>query len=76
MKTINIESVWHDVSKEIPTNFGVEVLVLCKNKNKPDGMWRIDIIQCWEGLWEPRVNWERPVKWAYAHDLYPDNPEI
>ena len=70
---MDIESIWCDVSKEIPTKFGEEILVLCRNKNKPDGIWLIDLIQCWEGEWQPRLNWETPVKWAYAKDLYPQN---
>lgn len=76
MKTIEIESIWHDAKIEIPTKYGVGVLVLCKNKNKPDGIWLIDLIQCWEGKWEPRENYETPIKWAYVEELYPDNPEL
>lgn len=63
--------VWHDVSKEIPTSFGEGVIVLCKNKNKEDGIWLTDFIPCWEGEWKPRDNWETPVKWAYVRDFYP-----
>lgn len=71
-----IEDRWHDVSKEMPTSFGSEVLVLCKNKNKPDGIWLCDLIQCWEGVWEPRENYEKPIKWAYLDDFLPKNKEI
>ena len=69
------EGIWHDVL-DPPKSFGEEVIVLCKNKNKPDGIWLADFIQCWEGKYEPRVNWERPVKWAYLKDILPKNIEI
>ena len=61
--------IWHNVAEEVPTNHGADILVACKNKNKEDGIWLYDLIQCWEGKWEPRVNWETPVKWAYVEDL-------
>ena len=64
-------SVWHEVSKEIPTRFGEYVIVLCKNKNKPDGIFLADMIQCWEGKWEPRENYEDPVMWCYLDDILP-----
>lgn len=67
-----IEHIWKDVSKEIPTKFGEAVIVLCKNKNKPDGIWLSDLIYCWEGKWEPRINYEDPVKWAYLADILPN----
>lgn len=63
---------WHKCSKEIPTKFGSSILVVCKNKNKEDGIFLTDLIQCWEGKWEPRENWEDPVLWAYLDDLLPD----
>ena len=63
------KSIWHNVSEETPTSYGEEVIVACRNKNKEDGIWLYDLIQCWEGKWEPRVNWETPVKWAYVKDL-------
>ena len=62
-------TVWHYVSKEIPTKFGNPIIVASKNKNKKDGIWIYDLIQSWEGEWSPRVNWENPVKWAYMDDL-------
>lgn len=61
--------IWHNVSEEVPQECGRRVLVACKNKNKEDGIWLYDLIQCWEGKWEPRVNWEDPVKWAYVDEL-------
>ncbi len=63
------KSIWHNVSEEVPTKNGLEVIVACRNKNKEDGIWLYDLIQCWEGKWEPRENWETPVKWAYIRDL-------
>lgn len=63
------KSIWHNVAEEMPTKNGLEVIVACRNKNKEDGIWLYDLIQCWEGKWEPRVNWETPVKWAYVRDL-------
>jgi len=66
---------WHKCSKEVPTNFGSSILVVCKNKNKEDGIFLTDLIQCWEGKWEPRNNWEDPVLWAYLDDLLPDKDE-
>lgn len=63
--------VWHDYTLEPPTNFGETLIVLCKNKNKEDGIWLADIIQSWEGEYKPRENWEKPVKWAYLADLLP-----
>ena len=63
------KSIWHNVSEETPTKYGEEVIVACRNKNKEDGIWLYDLLQCWEGKWEPRVNWETPVKWAYVKDL-------
>ena len=62
-------SIWHNVAEEMPTKYGSEVIVACRNKNKEDGIWLYDSIQCWEGKWEPRVNWETPVKWVYVRDL-------
>lgn len=62
-------TVWHYVSEEIPTKFGNPIIVASKNKNKEDGIWLYDLIQSWEGEWNPRVNWENPVKWAYMDDL-------
>lgn len=73
MKQEEIDKIWHDVSKEVPTSFGEYILVLCKNKNKPDGIWLADLIQSWEGSWEPRENYENPVKWAYLRDILPTN---
>ena len=64
-------NIWHDVKKEAPTNFGAEIIVLSKNKNKEDGIWLADLIQCFEGQYEPRVNWEDPVKWAYLSEILP-----
>lgn len=64
-------NIWHDVAKETPTKTGEGVLVLCKNKNKPDGIWLCDFIPVWEGKWEPRQNYEAPVKWAYISDILP-----
>ena len=61
--------MWHSIAEETPTDYGSEVIVACRNKNKEDGIWLYDLIQCWEGKWEPRVNWETPVKWAYVEDL-------
>lgn len=61
--------IWHNVAEETPTKYGEEVIVAFRNKNKEDGIWLYDLIQCWEGKWEPRVNWETPVKWAYVKDL-------
>lgn len=63
------KSIWHNVAEETPTEYGKEVIVACRNKNKEDGIWLYDLIQCWEGKWEPRENWETPVKWAYVRDL-------
>ena len=71
LDTLQEQSVWHDVEKETPTSFGEGVIVLCKNKNKEDGIWLTDFIPCWEGEWKPRDNWETPVKWAYVRDFYP-----
>ena len=62
-------TVWHYVSEEIPTKFGNPIIVASKNKNKEDGIWLYDLIQSWEGEWNPRVNWENPVKWVYMDDL-------
>ena len=61
--------IWHNVSEEVPQEYGRRVLVACKNKNKEDGIWLYDLIQCWEGEWKPRVNWEDPVKWSYVDEL-------
>ena len=63
------KSIWHNVAEETPTKIGSEVIVACRNKNKEDGIWLYDLIQCWEGKWQPRENWETPVKWAYVRDL-------
>lgn len=63
------KKIWHEVSKEVPTNCGADIFVACRNKNKEDGIWLYDLIHCWEGKWEPRVNWEDPVMWAYVDDL-------
>ena len=68
------EEIWHDVLNP-PKSFGREIIVLCRNKNKPDGIWLSDLIH-WEGEYEPRTNWERPVKWAYLKDILPKNEEI
>ena len=68
------EEIWHDVLNP-PKSFGEEIIVLCRNKNKPDGIWLSDLIY-WEGEYEPRINWERPVKWAYLKDILPKNEEI
>ena len=68
---IKMENMWHDVLKEAPTSLGEGVIVLCKNKNKEDGIWLWDFIPCWEGKWEPRNNWEDPVKWTYLRDFLP-----
>ena len=54
LDTLQEQSVWHDVEKETPTSFGEGVIVLCKNKNKEDGIWLTDFIPCWEGEWKPR----------------------
>lgn len=64
-------NIWHDVKKEAPTDFGAEIIVLCKNKNKEDGIWLADLIQCFEGQYKPRENWEDPVKWAYLSEILP-----
>lgn len=63
-------NVWHYVSTETPTKFGEPIIIASKNKNKEDGIWLYDLIQSWEGEWNPRVNWETPVKWAYMDDLF------
>lgn len=63
------KSIWHNVAEEIPTKIGSGVIVACRNKNKEGGIWLYDLIQCWEGKWQPRENWETPVKWAYVRDL-------
>lgn len=52
---------WHNIPEESP-EFGDTVIVACKNKNKEDGIWLYDLIQCWEGKWKPRENWETPLK--------------
>ena len=67
--------MWHNVVEEVPTSLGEGVIVLCKNKNKEDGIWLWDFIPCWEGKWEPRTNWEDPVKWAYLRDFLPPYSE-
>lgn len=67
--------VWHEVKKETPTDFGADVLMLCRNKNKENGIWLPDFIQGWSGKWEPRVNWEDPVLWAYLSDILPDGEQ-
>lgn len=59
---------WHNISEEIP-EFGDTVIVACKNKNKEDGIWLYDLIHCWEGKWEPRENWEAPLKWISVDKL-------
>lgn len=59
---------WHNVSEETP-KFGDYVIVACKNKNKEDGIWLYDFICCWEGKWEPRENWETPLKWISVDEL-------
>jgi len=64
--------IWRKCAKEVPTHMGEEIIVLCRNKNKPDGIWLSDLIQCWEGKWEPRVNYETPVYWTYVNDILPD----
>lgn len=61
--------IWHNVAEEVPTEIGAEVVVACRNKNKECGIWLYDLIQCWEGEWKPRVNWEKPIRWAYVRDL-------
>lgn len=68
-------TVWHYVSEEIPTKFGNPIIVASLNKNKEDGIWLYDLIQSWEGEWNPRVNWENPVKWAYMDDLLKQKKE-
>lgn len=65
------EHIWHDCTLEQPTEFGATLIVLCKNKNKEDGIWFADLIQSWEGEYQPRKNWEKPIKWAYLTDLLP-----
>jgi hypothetical protein len=59
---------WHNISEETP-EFGDTIIVACKNKNKEDGIWLYDLIQCWEGKWEPRENWETPLKWISVDEL-------
>lgn len=66
------KSIWHNVVEESPTHFGAPIIVLCRNKNKEDGIWLSDTIECWEGKYEPRTNWEDPVKWAYIEDIIKD----
>ena len=65
------EHIWHDCILEPPTKIGETLIVLAKSKNKEDGIWVADLIQCWEGEYLPRENWEKPVKWAYLTDLLP-----
>jgi hypothetical protein len=65
-------SIWRKCSEEVPTHMGEDVIVLCRNKNKPDGIWLSDLIGYWEGKWEPRVNYENPVYWTYVKDILPD----
>lgn len=59
---------WHNISEETP-EFGDTIIVACKNKNKEDGIWLYDLIHCWEGKWEPRENWEAPLKWISVDKL-------
>lgn len=66
--------LWKDASVELPTNMGEDVLCICKNKNKPDGIWLMDLIQ-WEGSWTGRVNYEKVLYWCYASDIMPDFEE-
>ena len=66
---VELKPIWHNVAEEIPTEIGAEVIVACKNKNKECGIGLYDLIQCWEGEWKPRVNWETPIRWAYVRDL-------
>ena len=66
---VELKPIWHNVVEETPTEIGAEVIVACKNKNKECGIWLYDLIQCWEGEWKPRVNWETPIRWAYVRDL-------
>lgn len=67
---VNLENKleWHNVSEETP-EFGDTIIVACKNKNKEDGIWLYDLIHCWEGKWEPRENWETPLKWISVDEL-------
>jgi len=59
---------WHNIPEKTP-EFGDTIIVACKNKNKEDGIWLYDLIQCWEGKWEPRENWETPLKWISVDEL-------
>lgn len=65
------DRLWIDASKELPTKIGEDVLCICRNKNKPDGIWLLDLI-VWEGSWEGRINYEKVQYWAYASDIMPD----
>lgn len=65
------EHLWRDASEELPTSYGEPVLCICRNKNKPDGIWLMDLIH-WEGSWEGRENYEKVLYWAYANDILPD----
>lgn len=65
------EHIWHDCILEPPTKIGETLIVLAKSKNKEDGIWVADLIQHWEGEYQPRENWEKPIKWAYLTDLIP-----
>lgn len=72
---VELKPIWHNVAEETPTEIGAEVVVACRNKNKECGIWLYDLIQCWEGEWKPRVNWETPIRWAYVRDLDSERKE-
>ena len=67
-----IESMWRSVENP-PESSGDTIVVLCRNKNKEDGIWLADIIQSYEGSFDDgRENWEKPMLWTYLDNLLPE----
>ena len=65
-RTIN---KWHEWNKEHPET-GREIITVCKNKNKPDGIFLYD--KCiWYGGddFEGRINYENIIYWMYLKDF-------
>ena len=63
----NTKPHWIDV-KNLP-DAGMEVITVCRNKNKEDGIWLYDLCY-WTGKeFEGRTNWEDVVKWIPSDDL-------
>lgn len=63
-------AIWHKNAEDKPTSSGSTYITLCRNKNKPDGIWLADICQ-WEDGWAGRTNWEDVVLWTEIENILP-----